>query len=98
MLLDKCALLAMRAPAYSWFVVAWRNLLARQGDPLPRLRLAAIVGSVLGEGDCEDCSRQQVLLRFGQVHVCRPCASRRKRAGAKVLEPISKALRIRAVA
>jgi hypothetical protein len=61
-------------------LAAARAILARLYDlpPLP----------VIGEGICDDCGRNQVLLQFGQAHVCRPCGSRRQRAARKAFEPI----------
>jgi len=41
---------------------------------LPRL-------PVVGETECQDCGRCQMPLEYGRMHVCRPCAHIRKRAG-----------------
>jgi hypothetical protein len=38
---------------------------------------------IVGEGECDDCRRCQVVLRLGCFEVCRPCAQRRHQAGEK---------------
>jgi hypothetical protein len=38
---------------------------------------------VIGEGTCQDCVREQTVLKYGRIQVCRPCAHLRQRAGVK---------------